>query len=345
MESQEEHEEHQRKQYFDYLTSDLLKEKKKHTLATAHFLACGDIIFYTSTLITLVQAVLAVLAQSQFKKSQDEMNIAIAILAAFSVFWQSLIKHWNYGGKSMMHESAATALGKIHGAALLRSRLETVNMAKVSSKGTRTNGDIANTGDDNNMSGSNTIGASNNVVTGGGEEDEKSTESLHLDHPEVTPGEEDSNDDGSGLIEGDSSDTQTAPVGYKGLMKQFEQATASCTSQVPAQIAAAFELLDNRVGACKRKVHNPRKSSENYDIKVEWEKVYPSLYRQLTATIIAQPFWPYKYPDPETVVNETLKKYTRDLKETALLDDLLKSNLEIDKKYDAFENDSSDQIA
>ena len=103
-------------------------------------------------------------------------------------------------------------------------------------------------------------------------------------------------------------------------------------------------LRDNRVGACKRKVHTPHKrGGENSDIKVEWERVYPTLYRQLTATIISQPFWPYKYPDPETVVNETLAKYSKDLKETALLDDLLKRNIDIDKRYETFEK--SDQIA
>ena len=85
------------------------------------------------------------------------------------------------------------------------------------------------------------------------------------------------------------------------------------------------------------------KTLKNSDIKVEWERVYPNLYRQLTATFIAQPLWPYKYPDPEKVVNETLAKYSKDLKETALLDDLLERNIEIDKRYEAFEK--GDQIA
>jgi hypothetical protein len=276
-------------------------------LAEIHFQAWGNIIFYISAFITLVQAVLATLAQSKASQSsQDIMNITIAILASFSVFWQSLIKHWNYGGRSSMHESAATALGKLYDIALFKARLEKVNMSKVSLKGTGTTNN--NTGSEN-ASGSNNSGVSIDVAADGGDdEEEKSSESLPLDHPE-TPGE-DSGSPNNAIDEGGSSDTQTTtPMSYSSLAKMFEQAIDSCTSQVPAHITAAFELLDNRVGACKRKVHTPRKSGgENSDIKVEWERVYPTLYRQLTATIISQPFWPYKYPDPEIVVNETLAK-------------------------------------
>jgi len=341
MESQEEHDEYKRKQNFDYLTSALLKEKKKHTLAEIHFQAWGNIIFYISAFITLVQAVLATLAQSKASQSsQDIMNITIAILASFSVFWQSLIKHWNYGGRSSMHESAATALGKLYDIALFKARLEKVNMAKASLKGTTNTTTIRENTGGENASGSNNSGAAD----GGDNEEEKTSESLPLDHPE-TPGEDNSGSPSNAIDEGGSSDTQTkTPMSYSSLAKMFEQAIDSCTSQVPAHITAAFELLDNRVGVCKRKVHTPRKSGgENSDTKVEWERVYPTLYRQLTATIISQPFWPYKYPDPEVVVNETLAKYSKDLKETALLDDLLKRNIEIDKRYEAFEK--SDQIA
>jgi hypothetical protein len=41
--------------------------------------------------------------------------------------------------------------------------------------------------------------------------------------------------------------------------------------------------------------------------------------------------------------NETLAKYSKDLKETALFGDLLKRNIDIDKRYETFEK--SDQIA
>ena len=85
---------------------------------------------------------------------------------------------------------------------------------------------------------------------------------------------------------------------------------------------ARIRTSGQRVGVCKRKVNNPRKSNEN-DIQVEWEKVYPALYRQLTATIISQPLWPYKYPNAEKVVTQTMDKYKykyfKDLDNTVLL--------------------------
>eukprot|EP00985_Skeletonema_marinoi_P000336 scaffold119_cov66-Skeletonema_marinoi.AAC.4 len=356
MESHEERDEYKRKQQFDYLTSDVLKERKKHTLAKIHFNAWGNIIFYISAAITLSQAILATLAQSKFKEEQANMNISIAFFASFSVFWQSLIKHWNYGGKSSMHESAATALGKIYNIALIRARHVRMNMKKkVNTKG-------ATGGGGSGGNGSSSSATSEGATTGGGDksgskpddeksdeslpleggEEEKSDESLPLENSAETPDEDGgrSEDQDGSKDQVGSSDAQTYTL--TTLTKQFEQAIESCSSQVPAEIAAAFELLDNRVGVCKRKVNNPRKSSEN-NSQVEWEKVYPTLYRQLTATIISQPLWPYKYPNAEKVVSQTMEKYFKDLDNTVLLKKLLTRNREIDEQYEAFEK--GDEIA
>ncbi|KAK1746685.1 hypothetical protein QTG54_002029 [Skeletonema marinoi] len=366
MESHEERDEYKRKQQFDYLTSDVLKERKKHALAKIHFNAWGNIIFYISAAITLSQAIMATLAQSKFKEEQGNMNIAIAFFASFSVFWQSLIKHWNYGGKSSMHESAATALGKIYNVALIRARHVRMNMKKkVNTKGATGGGggsgssssatsEGATTGG-GDKSGSKPDGGSNVVTHGDGGEEEKSDESLPLEGGEEEKSDEslpledsETPDEDSGSSEDQdgskdqvgSSDAQ--PYTLTTLTKQFEQAIESCSSQVPAEIAAAFELLDNRVGVCKRKVNNPRKSSES-NSQVEWEKVYPTLYRQLTATIISQPLWPYKYPNAEKVVTQTMDKYFKDLDNTVLLKKLLTRNREIDEQYEAFEK--GDEIA
>lgn len=338
METQKEHNEYKRKKQFDWLTSDVLKEQKKHLLADMHFKACGNITFFVSAFITLAQAVLATLAQSAMKEKQEKLNISIAVLAAFSVFWQSLIKHWGHDGNSSMHESAATALNKIYKIALLKARQEKVDMKKEAMKGTKTNdsnNEGANSkekggGEDSGGSTTSNVAANNK---GGGEE-EKSTESLLPN--------EDSGIDAIARGSSDSSDSQT-PIDdlTTTLTKQFEQAIESCTSQVPPQIAAAFELLDNRVGVCKRKVNNPSKSGVN-DCQVEWEKVYPTLYRELTATIIAQRFWPIKNPDPEKVVEETMNKYLKQLESTSLLEKLLERNRDIDSQYKKFEN--SDEI-
>ena len=336
MKTQKERDEYKRKKQFDWLTSDILKEQKKHMLATAHNKACGAVIFYVSASITLVQAVLATLAQSSFKQEQEKMNISIAVLAAFSVFWQSLNKHWGHDGNSSMHESAATALNKIYNIALLKARQEKVDAEKMTGKGTKPNdgsneGAISGVGD----SGGSDTGGVTNVVNSGRGEEEKSTESL----PPNVGGGSNGIDGGSG----DGGDTQN-PIDdlTTTLTKQFEQAIESCTSQVPSKIAAAFELLDNRVGVCKRKVNNPNKSRVN-DSQVEWEKVYPTLYRELTATIIAQRFWPFKSPDPEKVVEETFKKYLNELEDTDLLEKLLQRNREIDRHYEKFER--GDEIA
>ncbi len=333
--TKQERDEYKRKQQFDFLTSDVLKEQKKHMLAKLHLKACGDFIFYISAFITLSQAVLATLAQNKsFEHQQEKMNISIALLAAFSVFWQSLIKHWGHSGNSSMHESAATALNKIYNIALLKARQEKVDIKAMTMKGTK-----GESGGDEGSGGSNTVGVSNDVTDGDGEE-EKSTKSL--------PPNEDSGSDatggGSKKEEGDSNDTQTSLEDLSiTLTKQFEQALESCTSQVPAQITAAFEMLDTHVGICRRNINNPNKSRAN-DIKVEWEKVYPTLYRQLAATIIAQRFWPYKNPDPEKVVQETMKKYLKQLESTdTLLEKLISRNLVIDSQYKKFEHE--DDIA
>lgn len=337
METQKERDEYKRRKQFDYLTSDVLKEKKKHTLAHMHYKACGNIIFYVSAGITLAQAVLATLAQSAFKGEQEKMNISIAILAAFSVFWQSLIKHWGHDGNSSMHESAATALGKIYNVALLRARQEKVDKKKVAVNGTKPNDGIESAINKGKSGGKDSSGSTTNVAADGIgiREEEKRTESRPP-----------SAGSGSDSIDGGSGDSGNTQMPYDDLStrltKQFEQAIESCTSQVPVKIAAAFELLDNRVGVCKRKVDNPRKSSVN-DSQIEWEKVYPTLYRQLTATIIAQRFWPYFNPDPEKVVDLTMKKYLKELESNALLKKLLSRNREIDSQYEKFEN--GDEIA
>ena len=371
MESHEERDEYKRKQQLDYLTSDVLKERKKHTLAKIHFNAWGNIIFYISAAITLSQAIMATLAQSKFKEEQGNMNIAIAFFASFSVFWQSLIKHWNYGGKSSMHESAATALGKIYNIALIRARHVRMNMKKkVNTKGA-TGGGGGGSSSSATSEGASTGGGDksgskpdvcSSVVTHGdggeeeksdeslpleGGEEEKSDDSLPLEHPETPDKDSGSSEDQDGSEDKDGSKDQVGrsdaqPYTLTTLTKQFEQAIESCSSQVPAEIAAAFELLDNRVGVCKRKVNNPRKSSEN-NSQVELEKVYPTLYRQLTATIISQPLWPYKYPNAEKVVSQTMDKYFKYLDNTVLLKKLLTRNREIDEQYEAFEK--GDEIA
>ena len=71
-----------------------------------------------------VTGILAVLAQSDWysERTQSSYTICISVLAAFSVFWQSLVKQLDYGGRAMLHNSAAMALTKIFKLATMRAR-------------------------------------------------------------------------------------------------------------------------------------------------------------------------------------------------------------------------------
>jgi hypothetical protein len=58
----EESPEQKRKRQLNYLKSDVLKKQKMHLLAGAHFAARANFVFYISAIMTLIQAVLASIA-------------------------------------------------------------------------------------------------------------------------------------------------------------------------------------------------------------------------------------------------------------------------------------------
>ncbi len=264
---------------YNYMTSSILKDRKCHLLASLHFNKRGDFIFFVSAIITLVQAGLAILAQSDLKSVpegelevyQSNLTVSIAFLAAFSVFWQSLVKNWNYNGKASLHDSSATALGKLYKTAELKRRQE---------------------------------------------------KALKIKGGATT----DSSDEGKEFM-----DTTL----FDQLVKQYEQALEGCTSFVPSRIVAAFELLDNQIGVCKRKVDTGLDT--DHKVRVEWEKVYPTLYKELFATIITQWCWPYFVPNPKSVVEQTLHRY-KDEVNTELLDILIKRNTIIEESYGVFKD-------
>jgi len=70
---------------------------------------------------------LAVLAQSTNSDHKAKYTVSIAILASVSIFWQSLMKQLDYGGRASLHDSAANALTKILKNATLRSREQQIN--------------------------------------------------------------------------------------------------------------------------------------------------------------------------------------------------------------------------
>ena len=261
---------------FDFMMSEILKERKKHTLASLHFNTFGGITFLFSALVTLAQAFMASFGQAGFG-DYNMINTAIACLAAFSVFIQSLIKNWNYSGRATLHDSASAALGKIYKNARLKARKKAASV-EVEDSGSKSPQDG---GDDSNI---------------------------------------------TNLLE--------------SLVAQFEQATESCTSLVPAKITSAFDLLDNAIEVSKRKVDDAEAMDKEQQTRVEWEGIYSTLYRELTAVIISKRGWPYRIPDPKKVVKETMENYskmgTKDDK-IFLLDTLLTRNELINKKYEEYE--------
>ena len=120
-------EEHDRKREYNYMTCSILKDRKMHMLASLHFNYRGNRVFMASAILTLIQTGLAILAQADLKSfeededkwekkwedHQNNITVSIAFLAAFSVFWQSLVKNWNYNWRASLHDSAAAALGKL----------------------------------------------------------------------------------------------------------------------------------------------------------------------------------------------------------------------------------------
>ena len=285
------------KKQFNYMMCEVLKERKKHMLASLHYNKRGDILFIFSAIITLLQAFLASLAQAEadrLESHQSSFNLTIAFLAAFSVFWQSLLKNWNYKGRATLHDSAAVALGKIYKTTRLKVREMKANEDEDESKD--------------------------------GKDDPK------LDDPKPNEDEKEANETSNNMM-------------HHSLVAQFEQATEGCTSLVPAKINAAFELLDNKIEVCKRKVYKTgtgtdEENAKKVRVKVKWDSVYTSLYRELSAVIIRRKKWPFFLPDPESVVNETIDKYQKEKHEDeangSLLKIVLDRNASIKRQYSVF---------
>ena len=118
------------KRQFDYMTSAVLKEREQRVLAGVHFSALGGLMFIISATVTLFQAVLATVAQANLGSDhiQSIANVTIAVFSAFSVFWQSLVKHWDYPGQAGLNNAAASALEKLYHIALLRAREEAASV-------------------------------------------------------------------------------------------------------------------------------------------------------------------------------------------------------------------------
>mmetsp|Transcript_13726 Transcript_13726/g.29846 ORF Transcript_13726/g.29846 Transcript_13726/m.29846 type:complete len:375 (-) Transcript_13726:186-1310(-) len=299
-----------KKKEFDYMTSSVLMEKQKHLLASLHLKAIFDhLLFVPSIGITLVTGILAVLGQSDIYNSyhQNIFNMSIAILAAFSVFWQSLVKQLDYGGRASLHNSAAVALGKIYKISTLQSRRQ---------KFTARDDDLDDrTKNKEQTHDGSTDGEQARGLAGRERPPDGYTALEHVEEGiPVVRGE--TNQDGGGNYPEEEENVHVAPMNssesqvrggedHISLSKQIDQALEGCTSVVPIKITCAFNTLESRINVCNKRLI----ASANDKPSIAWEKVYPALYHQLTLTIIGTKLWPYVVPDAEWAVNKTINDF------------------------------------
>lgn len=293
-----------KKKDFDYMTSSLLMEHQKNLLASLHFKACYDhLLFIPSIGITLGTGILAVLAQSGLypERTQSLFTLCIAILASFSVFWQSFMKQLDYGGRASLHDSAATALTHILSLAKIRSREQQI---------TELNNAFSRSGSTELESVEGgvpvTTGVTNQDGSGNISEEEGNVASVKSTEVPVVDGEDPST-----------------------LSKQFEQATQGCTSVVPIRITAAFDAIESRINVCNKRLV----TSGNVKPRIAWEKVYPALYHQLTLTIIGSKLWPYVVPGADWAVEKTIANFQA--QDACLLKVLVKRTQLIDDQYNS----------
>jgi len=315
-----------RKKEFDYMTSNVLKENLKHTLASLHFKKIYDhLLFIPSIFITLVSGILAVIAQSNLATDslQEGCTLVIAVLASFSVFWQSLIKQLDYGGRASLHDSAAMALSKIYKLAIFKAGEELPleveldagrNLSNSMASKIETRAGLGSS--DNGTEKLKEVNLFNEHKPS--RDDEASIEDQ--DDDKVAKNMEEGTSGSKPLPETEKKKSVTqakpnlAPVEdrdadgetYFSLTKQFEQATQGCTSAIPLDIAAAFDTLDSRINVHNKKLMHGGSENRN---KIAWEQVFPSLYHQLTPTISGYKLWPYRVPDAEWAVNKAIARH------------------------------------
>lgn len=313
-----------KKKDFDCMTSSVLLEKQQHLLASLQFKAIyNHLLFVPSIGITLASGILAVLAQSGLysERTQTMCTIWIAFLASFSVFWQSLVKQLDYGGRALLHDSTAMALTKILQLAKIRAgeqdhmdKFEKNN--RVSSPYSRSNSQPSSTSLDFNE-GSDHIGEVDAMADGvkyqqkasgtSSEVDAKLASAIPVEQPQPPANAED----------------------HLTLTKQFEQALQGCTSEVPIRISTAFNALHARVNVSNKKLVR----TGNAQPHIAWEKVYPALYHQMTLTIIGSKLWPYIAPSAAWAVEKTLKDFQE--MDACMLKVIVERTIVIDAEYNS----------
>jgi len=278
------------------------------------------LLFIPSIGITLASGILAVLAQSGLysERTQEICIIWIAVLASFSVFWQSLVKQLNFGGRALLHHSTAMALSKVLKLATMGAReqqmVDVENLKKnISQPYSRANSRPSDASLDHAdeevaiSDGANGVKYDQDASSASVGVDAKQIYGMPVEQPQFNKGAE-------------NHDT---------LTRQFQQALEGCTSVVPVRITTAFDVLNTRVDVCNKRLIKTGNDQPN----IEWEKVYPALYHQLTITIISSRLWPYMAPNAEWAVKQTIKDF-QDM-DACMLKAIIRRTKVIDEEYNS----------
>mmetsp|Transcript_68849 Transcript_68849/g.77038 ORF Transcript_68849/g.77038 Transcript_68849/m.77038 type:complete len:365 (+) Transcript_68849:86-1180(+) len=280
------------KEDFEYLCNKVLKAEQQHLLAALYYQALHDYALFTpSILITLSSGIFAILVKSVLVPDeivQTWFAFVIAILAIASTFIQSLMKELNFAGRAGFHDSCSTSLHRLYLFSSINEKESNYNTIYQSLKtGKRlTIGDSLTTNLLNNFDES---------------KEETKDEGKKAEKEPIASEESDKDKYHRVSGKGDDDDKKTT------LSSQFQQAIDTCNSALPIQISVPFNLLEARVELVNK---SALKENGNHS-KIEWDKVMPCLYYQLTETIIQSKRFPMALPEPEWTVDKTLADFKR----------------------------------
>jgi len=279
----------EKKVKFNFITTKILKEQQQQKLAAMHYSAVHErVLFVPSILLTLMSAVLAILVKSSLipgDNTQTWIAFTIAIISIMSTFVQSLMKQLDLSGRASSHEAASTNLKKLYEFLILSKKEQRYNSIYKSLKTGR------------RLSENNNLEKFDDFVKNGdkGEGDEEknhSTKHSAGKEKEKTPN--------------DSDESEANHLG--SICSQFRLVTESCTSPVPVNISTAFDMIEARINLVNTSMMVSKKQS-----KIDFSKVFPTIYYQLTMTLIQSRIFPTRIPSPEWIVKKTFKDWRAQL--------------------------------
>jgi len=276
---------------FNRITTKILKEQQQQKLASLHYSAVHEYcLFVPSILLTLLSAVLAILVKSSLvpgDRAETWIAFSIAIISILSTFVQSLMKQLDLSGRSSSHESASANLSKLYHFLLLSKQEQSYNSIYNAIKtGRRLSAK-------NNLDRLDDLIDKDDTLEGDAEKNNTHRQSAakERDHQ--------SHDD--------ATDSDASHLG--SICSQFRLVTESCTSPIPVNISTAFDMIEARLTLVNTSMMRNKKQT-----KIDFSQILPTLYYQLTMTIIKSSRFPTRIPDAEWCVNKTFKDWNHQLR-------------------------------